>query len=266
MICSRPIAVILLSSTALVFVGGYAAAPGGCPFDEKGDTTVAELKVCSDGYALFQRMAPPTPTNWAAEDEPVYDPTHSQRWVFVRYFRLGQAEMDARRAVATRKMQALMAKGEARDKANAAKLADIERRQAGLAKQIDTAVAQNNYAALAALTTETEKLTAEHVALSTDSSLDAEQKAIGAELDRDSFATYELIYGATDTSMISDFKPMASAVGRAYRREYEDQSGNPHADLVVVLPLAPGTSRYTIVQTSGDPARAQALLNGTKLR
>lgn len=277
MVCSRPNAVVLVLSTALVLASRFATAQEewkGCDNGHR-DPTAAEAKAYHDGYALFQRMAPPTPASWTAEDSHLKDHItwvcvtrllDYQRWHFTRTFKLGQGQVDARAAVMMKKTQALMAKREARGKANAAKLADIERRQAQLAKRTEAAVAQNNFAALSAISTENDKLAAEREALSTDSSLDAEQKAIGAEFDRDNIATYELIFGATDARMSSDFKPMASAVGKGYRQDYEDKSGNPYATLAVVLPPVPGASRQTIVQTSGDPARAQALLNDTKLR
>jgi len=226
MVRSRPIAVLLLASTAFVFVGRVCAGQEGWKGCDNGhrDPTAAEAQAYRDGYALFQRMAPPTPPNWTSEDSHALDHItwvcvtallDYQRWHFTRTFKLGRAEVEKRSAEMMKKIQALMAKREASP---------------------------------------------------TDSSLDAEQKAIEAEFERDDIATYELIFGATETRISSDFKPMASAVGKGYRQEYEDKSGNPYATLMVVLPPAPGANRRTIVQTSGDPARAQALLNGTKLR
>lgn len=274
---AQGLSVLLLASTALVSAGRVAAEQEewkGCDNGHR-DPTAAEASAYRDGYALFQRMAPPAPANWTVEDSHSKDHItwvcvtkimDYQQWHVTRWFKLDRAAVEARSAVMMKKTQALVAKREARNKANAAKLADIERRQAELAKRIEAAVAQNNPAVLATIASESDKLAAEREALSTDASLDAEQKAIEAEFERDDIATYELVFGATDARMGSDFKPMASAVGKGYRQDYEDKNGNPYARLVVVLPPAPGSNRRTIVQTSGDPARAQALLNGVKLR
>lgn len=274
MACSHRVPIILIAGAALLSVNGLALAQHGC---DKGarDPTAAEATAYRDGYALFQRMAPPTPTTWTAEDSHTEDHItwvcvdaflNYQRWHFSRTFKLGQAEVDARAAVAMTKTQAAMARHEARLKANAAKLADIERRQGDLAKRIEAATAQNNFAALATISAENDKLTAEREALSVDASFDAEMNQIGAELERDNIATYELIFGETSVNVSSDFKPMASPVGKGYRRESKDKNGNLYATLMVVLPPVPGESRQTVVQTSGDPARAQSLLTGTKLR
>jgi hypothetical protein len=220
-------------------------------------------------------MAPPTPATWTAEDSHTEDHItwvcvdaflNYERWHFSRTFKLGQAEVDVRAAVMLKKVEALTARREAREKANAAKLADIERRQGDVAKRVEAAAAQNNFAALTAISAENDKLTAEREALSADPSFDAEMKQVGAEFERDNIASYELIFGQTRVDMSSDFKPTASPVGKGYRQQYVDDNGNPYARLVVVLPPVSGESRQTIVQTSGDPARAQSLLNGTKLR
>ncbi len=271
---SHRIPVILIASAVLLSVSGLASAQHGCDNGAR-DPAAAEAKAYRDGYALFQRMAPPTPATWTAEDSHTADHItwvcvdaflNYQRWHFSRTFKLGQAEVDARAAVMLAKTQALTAKHEAREKENAAKVADIERRQGDLAKRVEAVAAQNNFAALATISAESDKLAAELEALSADASFDAEMKQIGAEFERDNIATYELIFGQTDVNMTSDFKPAASPVGTGYRQEFEDKNGNPYAMLVVVLPPVSGESRQTIVQTSGDPARAQSLLNGTKLR
>ncbi len=61
--------------------------------------------------------------------------------------------------------------------------------------------------------------------------------------------------------MSNAFKPMASAVGKGFRQDYyQEKNGNPHADLVVVLPPVAGVPGQTVVRISGDPARADALL------
>jgi hypothetical protein len=90
--------------------------------------------------------------------------------------------------------------------------------------------------------------------------------AIDAEMTRDETAQFTLIYGETDVAMSSAYKPMASAVGKGYRQDYRESNGNPHAELVVLLPPVTGVPGRTVVRISGDPARADALLKATQLR
>ena len=90
--------------------------------------------------------------------------------------------------------------------------------------------------------------------------------AIDAEVTRDQTAQFTMIYGETNIAKSNAFKPMASAVGKGYRQDYQESNGNPHADLVVVLPPVAGVPGQTVVRISADPARADALLKGTKLR
>jgi hypothetical protein len=100
----------------------------------------------------------------------------------------------------------------------------------------------------------------------TDSAADTEMNEIDAEVTRDQTAQFTMSYGETDVAMSNAFKPMASAVGKGYRQDYQEKNGNPHADLVVVLPAVAGVSGQTVVRISGDSARADALLKETKLR
>jgi hypothetical protein len=90
--------------------------------------------------------------------------------------------------------------------------------------------------------------------------------AIDAEATRDENAQFVMTYGETDVANSTSSKPMASAVGQGYRQDYQDSDGNPHAELVVVLPPVAGVPGRTVVRISGDPARADALLKATKLR
>jgi hypothetical protein len=236
--------------------------------------TAAEAKAYADGFALFRRIAPQAPTGWTATDartepvitficdSPLYDFT---RWSFSRTFNRSNAEMQARGDAALKKTEAVRARADARNKAKEAKLADLDRRQADLAKRIEAAARQQNFAALASLSEENNKLAAEREALMSDSVAEAEMTAISAELTRDETAQFIMTYGET-TFEIGGFKPMVSAVGKGYRRDYQDDNGNPHAELVVLLPPVAGVPGQTLVRIKGDPARADALLKGTKLR
>ena len=135
-----------------------------------------------------------------------------------------------------------------------------------LHRRVEAATNQKNYTALGAISEESDKLAAEREALMTDSAAEAEMSAIGTEVSRDETAQFTMIYGETDVTMSSAFKPMGSAVGKGYRQDYQDKDGNPQADLVVVLPPVAHAPGQVVVRISGDPARADALLKGTPLR
>ena len=173
--------------------------------------------------------------------------------------------MQARGDSALKKTEDVRARADARNKAKEAKLADLERRQEDVAKRIEAAVNAQNVAALTALSEENNKLAAEREALMSDSAAETEMTAIDAEVTRDQTAQFTMIYGETKVAMSSAYKPMASAVGKGYRQDYEEKNGNPFADLLVVLPPVAGAPGQTVVHVTGDPARADALLKGMKL-
>ena len=269
---SSRIAAISVVSVLMLSVTRMATAQCDGP---KRPPTAAEAKAYADGFALFQRIAPKAPAGWTASDdrkEPVItficaSKTYNfTRWSFSRTFNRSQAEMQARGDAALKKMEAVRARADARNKAKEAKLADLDRRQADLAKRIEAATGQQNFAALAVISEQNNKLAAEREALMTDSVAETEMTAIDAEVTRDQTAQFTMIYGETNVAMSNAFKPMASAVGTGYRQDYQESNGNPHADFVVVLPPLAGVPGQTVVRISGDPARADALLNGTKLR
>ena len=266
------IAAILVPSVLVLFTPRIAAAQCG---GSKRAPTPAEAKSYADAYALFQRMVPPTPTGFTAIDSRTEstltficpDPNlNFTRWSFSRTFNRNAADMQARGDAALKKTEAVTARAAERQKAKEAKLADIDRRTADLAKRIEAAAAKQNIAAMAAISEESTKLAEERRALTEDSTADAEMKAIGAEVSRDQTAQFTMTYGETDVTRSSAFKPMPSAVGKGYRQDSQDKDGNPSTDLVVVLPPVPGVSGQTVVQISGDTARAEGLLKATKLR
>jgi hypothetical protein len=263
-----------VSVVSVVMLSAARMATAQCDGPKRPPTT-AEAKAYSDGFALFQRIAPNAPGGWTATDDrkepvitficdsPLYNFT---RWSFSRTFNRSQAEMQARGDAALKKTEAVRARAEARNKTKETKLADLDRRQADLAKRVEAAANQQNVAALAAISQESDKLAAEREALTTDSAAETEITAIGAEATRDQTAQFTMIYGETDVATSNAFKPMASAVGKGYRQDYQESSGNPHSDLVVILPRVAGIPGQTFVRISGDPERADALLKGTNLR
>jgi hypothetical protein len=262
-----------ISVASVVMLSAARMASAQCD-GAKRPPTVAEAKSYHDGFALFQRMAPPTPTGWTATDSNTDDisfvcpdaSSNFMRWTFSRTFNRSDTEMQARGDAALKKTEAVRARADARQKTKEAKLADLDRRQADLAKRIEAAAGQQNIAALTAISEQSNKLAAEREALMTDSAADQEMTAIDAEVTRDQTAQFTMTYGETDIAQSSAFKETASPVGKAYRQDYQESNGNPHADLVVVLPPIAGVPGRTVVRISADAARADALLKGTKLR
>ncbi len=265
---------ISLSVVSVVMLSAARMATAQCD-GLKRPPTAAEAKAYADGFALFQRIAPQAPDGWTASDDrkepfitficdsPLYNFT---RWSFTRTFNRSAAQMQARGDAALKKTEAVRARAGARNKAKEAKLADLDRRQADLAKRIEAAAGQQNIAAFAAISEESNKLAAEREPLMTDSVAEAEMTAIDAEMTRDETAQFTLIYGETDVAMSSAYKPVASAVGKGYRQDYQESNGNPHAELVVLLPPVTGVPGRTVVRVNGDLERADALLKATKLR
>ena len=103
--------------------------------------------------------------------------------------------MQARGDAALKKAEAVRARANARNKAKEAKLADLDRRQADLAKRVETAAGQQNFAALAAISEESNKLAAEREAPMSDSVAETELTAIDAEVTRDQTAPFTMSYG-----------------------------------------------------------------------
>ena len=264
-----------VSVVSIVLFSAAGMAIAQCEGGTKRPPTAAEAKAYADGFALFQRIAPKAPAGWTAEDstkEPVITficespSSNFTRWSFSRTFNRSQAEMQARGDSALKKTEDVRARADARNKAKEAKLADLDRRQEDVVKRIEAAANAQNVTALTALSEENNKLAAERETLMSDSAAETEMTAIDAEVTRDQTAQFTMIYGETKVAMSSAYKPMASAVGKGYRQDYEEKNGNPFSDLLVVLPPVAGAPGQTVVHITGDPARADALLKGMKLR
>ena len=262
---------LLVLAVVMLAVARIASAQ--CDGPERAPTA-AEAKAYADGFALFQRIAPKAPSGWTATDsrkDPVVtficDSSlyNFRRWSFSRTFNRSDAEMQARGDAALKRTEAVRAQADARNKSKEARLADLDRRQAELARRVEAAAAKQDMAALAAISEESNKLAGEREALMTDKVADAEMTAIDAEVTRDQTAQFTLIYGETDVTISGAYKPRATAVGKGYRQDSSDTSGNPHTDLVVVLPAVASAPGQTVVRINGDPARCDALLRATKL-
>jgi hypothetical protein len=232
--------------------------------------TAAEKKLYEDGYAMFMRMAPPAPAGWTAEDSPqdktitfTCGPTIFTAFAYSRTF--NRPFEQARSDTALRKAEAVTARAEARQNANAEKLADLERRQTELAQRLATLAEQGKFAEMAPLSEQSDKLAAEREALVRDPEAEAASDAIGAEVSRDTTAMFTLAVGA-EGEISSAYQPMAAPAGKGYRQDGEDKDGNPWVDFLIVLPPVAGAGGETRVSITGDPARAEGLLSATNFR
>jgi hypothetical protein len=174
----RRIIRLLCVGTAVVSMLG-AALPSAAQSDPSAclvpprPITAAEKKLYEDGYAMFLRMAPPAPAGWTAEDSRqdktltfICGPAIFTGFAYSRTF--NRPFDQARSDTALRKTEAVTAQAEARRNANAAQLADLERRQTELAQRMATLAEQGKIAELAPLSEQCDKLAAEREALARD--------------------------------------------------------------------------------------------------
>jgi hypothetical protein len=231
-----------------------------------------EKKIHADGFALFQRIAPPTPAGWQPVDNPkdgdlkeVCAPSAASvtRWGFYRGFDRVEGVQE-RQAQALDQVRAAAERSKAAMKANEAKLAENQRQFDAVMKKMQTLMVEKKTAGLEALQKEAEQLMKERQKLMGGEGQDGEMKAIDAAVRKDTIASFGMVIGETAVNT-DGFKPMAVPVGKGYRRESES-GGNPQVDIVVVLPPAAGTKGQTVVRISGDPARADALLKAANFR
>jgi hypothetical protein len=96
--------------------------------------------------------------------------------------------------------------------------------------------------------------------------IDAAMKTIEGAGQRDTYASFSVTIGETSVDT-SNFKPATVPVGRGFRQEFVNDYGNPHADLMIVMPQTAGAGPgQTVVRISGDPATVEALLKSARLR
>lgn len=86
---------------------------------------------------------------------------------------------------------------------------------------------------------------------------------LDAAADRDTSASFSVVVGETKVET-RGYKPMTVAEGQGYRQDTE-RTGNPFADLLVVLSSPDAGGRLTVVRIVADRARAEALLAATQL-
>lgn len=235
--------------------------------------TAEEQKGYADAFALFQRVAPPAPQGWESHDDPkdgvlkdVCAPSGQRvsQWRFLRGYERREG-MVARQAEAQRKMTALMQDGQAKMKANEAKLADIRQKMNALTKKVQALMAAKKYEEVDAVNQEMAALEDEQAKLMNVGDQDAAAKAIEAEAKRDAGATFTLSVGETDLDTRA-FTPVTVGDIKAVRQLLEND-GNPWANLVVVLnPPSAAKSGQNVVRIDADPTRAEALLKAAKLR
>jgi hypothetical protein len=254
-----------------VFVASARIASADCTAILRPPTAV-ETKAYANGYALFQRTAPPAPAGWEHRDEQkdavlkevcANRGEQITRWQFSRkYSRVDGIEQ--RRAAAAQETEAMVGRAAATKKTNEAQLADVKRRIADVQQRMQALAAAQKFAEMEAAGAEFAKLLDQQQKLMGLDAMAATMTRVDAEADRDTSASFSMVIGET-TVETRGYKPMAVAVGKGYRQDTE-RDGNPLAALLVVLssPGAPG--RFTVVRISGDRARAEALLAATRMR
>jgi hypothetical protein len=255
---------------AALFVATARVASADCTATLRPPTAV-EKTAYADGFALFQRTAPPAPAGWDQHDEPAdarlkevcANPGEQiAQWQFSRrYVRVSDAEQ--RRAAAAQQTEAMVDRSAATQKANEAQLADVKRRIASLNQKMQALAAAQKFAEMEAAGAELETLLNQQQKLMGLDQMAATMKQADAAADRDTSASFSMAVGETNVET-RGYKPMTVAVGKGYRQDSE-KNGNPLAALLVVLPPGAG-GRFTVVRISGDRARADALLAATKLR
>ena len=235
--------------------------------------TAEEKTIYADGYALFQRVAPPAPAGWEMSDaqkngaliEVCAGATEKViEHRFSRSYALKEG-MEARQAEAQKKMAAVLQASQATAEANQAKMADIMKRMQALQAKAQELVAAKKYPELEALGKQQEALQQESMKLMNVGAQEAAMNAIDAEARRDTGAQFSLMLNTTSLST-DDFAPVTVGTLRAFRQLVPAEGASPAtADLIVVLnPTAQGPKNA--LHISGDPARAEALLRAAKLQ
>jgi hypothetical protein len=258
----------LLLATCLVATARVASAD--CTATLRPPTAV-EKQAYADGFALFQRMAPPAPAGWEQRDEQksavltevCANPGEQiTRWQFSRgYSRLEGVEQ--RRAAAARQTEAMVDRATATRKANEAQLVDLKRRIDGVQRRMQALAAAQKIAELEAAGAELGTLLDQQQKLMGLDAMAATMTQVDAAADRDTSASFSVVVGETKVETRA-YTPMTVAVGRGYRQDTE-KNGNPLAALLVVLSSPGAGGRITVVRISGDRARAEALLAATRL-
>ena len=258
----------LVLATLLVAIARIASAD--CTATLRPPTAV-EKKAYADGFALFQRMAPPAPAGWEQRDEPksalltevCANPGEQiTRWEYSRgYSRVEGIEQ--RRAAAAQQTQAMVDRATATRKANEPQLVDLKRRIAAVQQRMQALAAAQKYAEMEAAGAELATLLDQQQKLMGTDAMAATMTQMDAAADRDTSASFSVLVGET-TVETRAYKPMTVAKGRGYRQD-TTRNGNPLAVLLVVLTSPDPGGRLTAVRVSGDPARAQALLSAARL-
>jgi hypothetical protein len=140
--CRTSSRILVISMVSVVMLSAAGTVAAQCDGPKRPPKPV-EAKTYADGYALFQRMAPPPPAGFTATDSNTSGISFGcagsnetlTRWSFSRTFNRSEAEMQTRGNSAMQKTQAVTARAEERRKAKEARLADLDRRQADLAKR-----------------------------------------------------------------------------------------------------------------------------------
>ena len=261
----------VILTTVVILAAAVQPVFADCVFTVR-PATAEEKKIYADGFALFQRMAPPAPAGWQHSDNPKNNELKEvcaasaksvTRWGFQRSFERVEG-MQERQAKAVDQVKAVAEQSKAAMKTNEAKLEENQRQMNAAMKKMQELAAAQKIAEMEAVNKDVERLMKERESLMGLGGQDAKMQAVDAEVRKDTGASFNVVIGETDVDT-SGFTPMAVPVGKGYRQDL-DNSGNPWLDIVVVLPTPSPGAGQTVVRISGDPARAEALFKAAKLR
>jgi hypothetical protein len=258
---------------ALACVAVARPALADCVFTTR-PASAQEKKIYADGFALLQKMAPPAPAGWEQDDSPKDDVLTEvcapgsapvTRWAFSRSYSRTSDER-ARQDAALQQTMAIAQKSAATMKANEARLAEVQKQMEALMKRMQELAAAQRFAEMEKVSSEMETLIQQQEKLMGVAESDAAMKAVEAAADKDISANFSVTVGETEIETRA-YEPWTSPVGRGYRQDFVGDNGNPHSDLVIVLPAAPGGGPgQIVVRISGDPARAEGLFKAARLR
>jgi hypothetical protein len=251
----------VLLASCLAFISTAAHADSECT---PRPATVAESKAYRDARAAFLAAAPAAPQGWTAADDPKEPDLGEQckeyspkSFHFTRRYQIEQKERDARGEVELKAVQGTMAKQEQTQKSNQARIDAIDKEVEEITKENIAAVQAKKYDQIEKGNQKINELIEQKKKLMGYGEMENSNQETSAVANHDIEATFTLETGVNNPE-VGDYKPIASPVGKAYQRQYDDK-GNQERDIKIVI----GT---TTVYISGDPTRVESLFHSAKLQ
>lgn len=258
---------------AALFAAWLLAAPLAWADCETRTPTAQEQKAFADGHALFQKLAPPAPEGWSASDWPkdgtlsgVCADTPETRGHFEyrrqlerRYGTAPHAEDQREADAAYQRQQAVADRMLATRETNAAKIAAVDAEIEALKAKFPSVA--GDQAGMQSLMQQMQELNEQKMQLMGLGEMAAMEEASrqgAAAMSRDSRALFQL-----DTSRpgldTGGYEAVTLAAGKGYRKQTQDDRGNPEVELLIVL--GPGAQGgQDVVTLRGAPSRVEALL------